>query len=57
MTLEYVGLDDNPRQIRLLDLHAGTPQDEIRFTLRHVLLAVPKTVQRKRLTNTELQQT
>lgn len=57
MLLEYVGLDDDPLQIRLLDLHPGTSQDEIRFTLRHVLLAVPKVVQRKRLTKTELQQT
>ena len=57
MILEYVGLDDDPRQIRLLDLHPGIPQDEIRFTLRHVRLAVPKIVERKRLTKTELQQT
>ena len=55
--LKYIELGDDPRQIRLLDLHPGTSQDEIRFTLRHVLLEVPKQVQRKRLTTTELQQT
>ena len=57
MSLEYADLDDHPRQIRLLDLHPGTSQDEIRFTLRHVPLEVPKHVQRKRLTTNELQKT
>ena len=57
MVVEYEELDDDSRQIRLLDLHPGTSRDEIRFTLRHVLLDVPKHVQRKRLTTAKLQQT
>ncbi|KAI9780886.1 MAG: hypothetical protein M1839_006513 [Geoglossum umbratile] len=57
MSLKYAELDADLQQIRLLDLHPGNEQDEIRFTLKHVPLVAPSRVERKRLTTSDLQNT
>ena len=53
----YEELDSKGREIRLLGLQPGEPQDEIRCTLRHARLAEPRAPRQTRLAVKELLKT